>query len=127
MLIQASRLAGLAAGPDATAVGLNFSSSKSFSRSIIFTERRGSFEESILIQSDPDLVTSSGERVLVTKSGWASAGYSHSNIIVVPLHLPIIKSLNFRVDTSKQPIRTLHLGHVTGYQPIRDQYSLTGL
>ena len=25
---------------------------------------------------------------------------------------------------SKQPIRTRHLGHVTGYQPIRDQYSL---
>eukprot|EP00116_Pleurobrachia_bachei_P001186 sb/3461448/ len=25
-------------------------------------------------------------------------------------------------DTSKQPIRTRHLGHVTGYQPIRDQY-----
>ena len=26
-------------------------------------------------------------------------------------------------DTSKQPIRT-YLGHVTGYQPIRDQYFL---
>eukprot|EP00116_Pleurobrachia_bachei_P014629 sb/3474891/ len=26
-------------------------------------------------------------------------------------------------DTSKQPIRTRYLGHVTGYQPIRDQYS----
>eukprot|EP00116_Pleurobrachia_bachei_P009460 sb/3469722/ len=25
-------------------------------------------------------------------------------------------------DTSKQPIRTRYLGHVTGYQPIRDQY-----
>ena len=24
----------------------------------------------------------------------------------------------------KQPIRTGHLGHVTGYQPIRDQYFL---
>eukprot|EP00116_Pleurobrachia_bachei_P011877 sb/3472139/ len=25
-------------------------------------------------------------------------------------------------ETSKQPIRTRYLGHVTGYQPIRDQY-----
>eukprot|EP00116_Pleurobrachia_bachei_P013288 sb/3473550/ len=30
-------------------------------------------------------------------------------------------------DTSKQPIRTRHLGHVTGYQPIRDQYYLCRL
>ena len=27
-------------------------------------------------------------------------------------------------DVSKQPIRTRYLGHVTGYQPIRDQYLL---
>eukprot|EP00116_Pleurobrachia_bachei_P000738 sb/3461000/ len=27
-------------------------------------------------------------------------------------------------DTSKQPIRTHYLGHMTGYQPIRDQYFL---
>eukprot|EP00116_Pleurobrachia_bachei_P015440 sb/3475702/ len=27
-------------------------------------------------------------------------------------------------ETSKQPIRTLYLGHVTGYQPIRDEYFL---
>ena len=27
-------------------------------------------------------------------------------------------------DISKQPIRTRYLGHVTGYQPIRDQYFL---
>eukprot|EP00116_Pleurobrachia_bachei_P012483 sb/3472745/ len=27
-------------------------------------------------------------------------------------------------ETSKQPIRTRYLGHVTGYQPIRDQYFL---
>eukprot|EP00116_Pleurobrachia_bachei_P017530 sb/3477792/ len=30
----------------------------------------------------------------------------------------------FMAETSKQPIRTRHLGHVTGYQPIRDQYFL---
>eukprot|EP00116_Pleurobrachia_bachei_P001048 sb/3461310/ len=29
-----------------------------------------------------------------------------------------------RTDTSKQPIRTRYLGHVTGYPPIRDQYFL---
>eukprot|EP00116_Pleurobrachia_bachei_P001262 sb/3461524/ len=28
------------------------------------------------------------------------------------------------IGTSKQPIRTRYLGHVTGYQPIRDQYFL---
>eukprot|EP00116_Pleurobrachia_bachei_P018147 sb/3478409/ len=28
-------------------------------------------------------------------------------------------------ETSKQPIRTRYLGHVTSYQPIRDQYFLT--
>eukprot|EP00116_Pleurobrachia_bachei_P015642 sb/3475904/ len=27
-------------------------------------------------------------------------------------------------ESSKQPIRTRYLGHVTGYQPIRDQYFL---
>eukprot|EP00116_Pleurobrachia_bachei_P017881 sb/3478143/ len=27
-------------------------------------------------------------------------------------------------ETSKQPIRTRYLGHVTAYQPIRDQYFL---
>ena len=27
-------------------------------------------------------------------------------------------------NTGKQPIRTRYFGHVTGYQPIRDQYSL---
>eukprot|EP00116_Pleurobrachia_bachei_P018959 sb/3479221/ len=27
-------------------------------------------------------------------------------------------------ETSKQPIRTRYLSHVTGYQPIRDQYFL---
>eukprot|EP00116_Pleurobrachia_bachei_P014614 sb/3474876/ len=29
-----------------------------------------------------------------------------------------------KVTISKQPIRTPYLGHVTGYQPIRDQYFL---
>eukprot|EP00116_Pleurobrachia_bachei_P016258 sb/3476520/ len=30
-------------------------------------------------------------------------------------------------ETSKQPIRTRYLGHVTGYQPIRDRYFLIRL
>ena len=29
-------------------------------------------------------------------------------------------------ESSKQPIRADHLGHVTGYQPIRDQYFMVG-
>eukprot|EP00116_Pleurobrachia_bachei_P014955 sb/3475217/ len=33
-------------------------------------------------------------------------------------------SLQEPTHTSKQPIRTRYLGHVTGYQPIRDQYFL---
>eukprot|EP00116_Pleurobrachia_bachei_P012914 sb/3473176/ len=28
------------------------------------------------------------------------------------------------IETSKQPIRARYLGHMTGYQPIRDQYFL---
>eukprot|EP00116_Pleurobrachia_bachei_P017889 sb/3478151/ len=31
------------------------------------------------------------------------------------------------IDTSKQPNRTHYLGHVTGYQPIRNQYFLISL
>jgi len=38
-----------------------------------------------------------------------------------------INAMRWRTDqepteTSQQPIRTRYLGHVTGYQPIRDQY-----
>ena len=32
------------------------------------------------------------------------------------------KTWRTQTDTSKQPIRTRYFGHVTGYQPIRDQY-----
>eukprot|EP00116_Pleurobrachia_bachei_P005007 sb/3465269/ len=37
----------------------------------------------------------------------------------LPLSLP---SLHEPTETSKQPIRTRYLSHVTGYQPIRDQH-----
>eukprot|EP00116_Pleurobrachia_bachei_P010550 sb/3470812/ len=33
-----------------------------------------------------------------------------------------IGSLQKPTESSKQPVRTRYLGHVTGYQPIRDQY-----
>eukprot|EP00116_Pleurobrachia_bachei_P007557 sb/3467819/ len=35
-----------------------------------------------------------------------------------------LKSCTEPTETSKQPIRTRYLDHVTGYQPIRDQYFL---
>ena len=38
-----------------------------------------------------------------------------------PILLVVLVILN-SVCTSKQPIRTRYLGHVTGYHPIRDQY-----
>ena len=45
--------------------------------------------------------------------GWFVFTCKHDLVIV---HEP--------TESSKQPIRTRYLGHVTGYQPIRDQYSL---
>eukprot|EP00116_Pleurobrachia_bachei_P006355 sb/3466617/ len=43
-------------------------------------------------------------------------------------HCKIITLIFYReqepTETSKQPIRTRYLGHVTGYQPIKDQYFL---
>eukprot|EP00116_Pleurobrachia_bachei_P010365 sb/3470627/ len=35
-----------------------------------------------------------------------------------------VDTSSWSVQVSKQPIRTRYLGHVTGYQPIRDQYLL---
>ena len=35
-----------------------------------------------------------------------------------------LDSRYIEIRNSKQPIRTRYLGHVTGYQPIRDQYFL---
>eukprot|EP00116_Pleurobrachia_bachei_P004611 sb/3464873/ len=44
----------------------------------------------------------------------------------VPCSMPtnVQDHLRLPTDTSKQPIRTRYLGHVTGNQPIRDQYFL---
>ena len=36
--------------------------------------------------------------------------------------LIIVSCLKQAIGSSKQPIRTRYSGHVTGYQPIRDQY-----
>eukprot|EP00116_Pleurobrachia_bachei_P007519 sb/3467781/ len=42
-----------------------------------------------------------------------------------PIYHSLYTSLDQEpTDTSKQPIRTRYLGHVTGYQPIRDQHCL---
>ena len=34
----------------------------------------------------------------------------------------MVTPVTVKVSTLQAPIRTLYLGHVTGYQPIRDQY-----
>eukprot|EP00116_Pleurobrachia_bachei_P012760 sb/3473022/ len=52
--------------------------------------------------------------VLASPSLWAE---THISLSRSSLSLP-------GRDTCKQPIRTRYLGHVTGYQPIRDQYFL---
>eukprot|EP00116_Pleurobrachia_bachei_P012258 sb/3472520/ len=56
---------------------------------------------------------------------------THTNIkhmnIIIKTHqsgFVVVTSHQEPIDTSKQPIRTRYLGHVTGYQPIRDQYFL---
>ena len=51
----------------------------------------------------------------------------HMNIDLDQFSRDMNPLLSCRVETtglSKQPIRTRYLGHVTDYQPIRDQYSL---
>eukprot|EP00116_Pleurobrachia_bachei_P010904 sb/3471166/ len=72
-----------------------------------------------LYHSDPKLVTSSGERVLVTKSGWPlnrvltfgrGTGSSSSSSIARSSSIVLIVP-----EKSKQPIRTRYLDHVTGY------------
>ena len=96
-------------------------------------------------------MTSSGERVLGTKSGWAlnrgqiTLIFLYRGKFILSLNRGVTKSgvtksgsdcscilgvhvqdfqTTFQEPTepSKQPIRTSYLVHVTGYQPIRDQY-----
>eukprot|EP00116_Pleurobrachia_bachei_P017006 sb/3477268/ len=42
-------------------------------------------------------------------------------------HVMLSNKIIEPAETSKQPIRTRYLGHVTGYQQIRDQYFLGSL
>merc|ERR1719282_690799 len=59
-----------------------------------------------------------------------SLTHNHTQNIILTLIYPSSNSRSIytyihtrnRPDTSKKPIRTLYLGHVTSYQPIRDQY-----
>eukprot|EP00116_Pleurobrachia_bachei_P017750 sb/3478012/ len=60
----------------------------------------------------------------VTFYGVLLAFWHHSKISFKQLSASPITSLQEPTDTSKQPIRTLSLGHVTDYPPIRDQYFL---
>eukprot|EP00116_Pleurobrachia_bachei_P016081 sb/3476343/ len=46
-------------------------------------------------------------------------GYLFLSLIYIP-----VTSNQEPTETSKQPIRTSYLGHVTGYQPIMDLYFL---
>eukprot|EP00116_Pleurobrachia_bachei_P014175 sb/3474437/ len=54
---------------------------------------------------------------------------SRSWLFSPPAHttLQYIVSYSSGTDTNKQPISARYLGHVTGYQPIRDQYFLNVL
>ena len=56
------------------------------------------------------------------EKGWVGEGYWMKNRKVRISQL--VEGGQQPTDTSKQPIRTSYLGHVTGYQPIRHQYFL---
>eukprot|EP00116_Pleurobrachia_bachei_P014834 sb/3475096/ len=84
------------------------------------------------VQSDPDLPGCSGERALPGKSGCpfilpvnrgsgkSGPGISGSDCIFEsPRPQWPVPRYSY---TGKQPIIARYLGHVTGYQPIRDQY-----
>eukprot|EP00116_Pleurobrachia_bachei_P011389 sb/3471651/ len=58
-------------------------------------------------------------RTLITGIG------NHRNEAPAENCLPgMCSTLSELTETSKQPIRTRYLGHMTGYQPMRDQYFL---
>eukprot|EP00116_Pleurobrachia_bachei_P003871 sb/3464133/ len=50
--------------------------------------------------------------------------HSHTHTLTHTLTQYCSSQIKEPTDTSKQPIKTRYLGHVTGYQPIRDQYFL---
>eukprot|EP00116_Pleurobrachia_bachei_P004367 sb/3464629/ len=65
--------------------------------------------------------------VTVATSGGGTAVSSPDSMEMPGVWLSDSPSWYSRVmnnDNTKEPIRTLYLGHVTGYQPIRDQYFL---
>eukprot|EP00116_Pleurobrachia_bachei_P012299 sb/3472561/ len=80
----------------------------------IFGRRRGITRDaySVYIQPDPDLTANSLLSIFHQYPGQST---KHGRLLVTA-HEP--------TETSKQPIRTRNLGHVTGYHPIRDQYFL---
>eukprot|EP00116_Pleurobrachia_bachei_P015530 sb/3475792/ len=60
---------------------------------------------------------------LADSLAWRIDGHKQVRRKVIPQNKQRIEG-NWKWETSKQPIRTRYLGHVTGYQPIRDQYFL---
>eukprot|EP00116_Pleurobrachia_bachei_P006268 sb/3466530/ len=70
---------------------------------------------------------SRGQGVVQASSLSISLSFSLSLSPSLSLSIPLSFYLKYAQepsDTSNQPIRTRYLGHVTGYQPIRDQYFL---
>ena len=53
--------------------------------------------------------------------GFGGSGFNENNNMNIPRQAGNPRSTNYQepTDTSKQPIITHYLGHVTGYQPIR--------
>eukprot|EP00116_Pleurobrachia_bachei_P010150 sb/3470412/ len=76
--------------------------------------------EGVLLETHHDLVygvtqvNNQSSNSLFRSRDWLSANQGPVFLLNQMPHAPV---------TSKQPIRTRYLGHVTGYQPIRDQYS----
>ena len=68
-------------------------------------------------------------RLLALEGNLHSAGVSLDNIAdiladmrVYPLESEVVAEDMKKLQVGTQPIRTRYLGHVTGYQPIRDRY-----
>ena len=78
-----------------------------------------------LVIERPLVVNLDGRSITVAKTNLASqppfTGTSIYNLVSTIGKCSLIQE---PTESSKQPIRAGHLGHVTGYQPIRDQYFL---
>ena len=65
-------------------------------------------------ETTPVMIYTTAGLMLYNYAGWLDSNRNNQEF-----------TKNERYDSgSKQPIRTRYLGHVTGYQPIRDQYFL---